>query len=126
MPVIVRVDGRAFHTVLRSAQKPFDPIVVSAMQRVAKSLCNEIQNAKLAYIQSDEISILLNNYEKLETQSWFGNNIQKMVSISAAVATREWHFNPALNPRSTYESPQATFDSRIFVLPKEATTRRYS
>lgn len=103
-PVILRVDGRAFHTLLRGAEKPFDISVMGRMWEVAKDLCEGVDGARLAFTFSDEVSVLVNNYGKLTTEPWFDNKIQKMVSISAAIASLSFG---------------AEFDSRIFVLPKE-------
>ena len=56
------------------------------MNYTAIELCKEVQGCKLGYVQSDEISLLMTNYETTETQSWFENNIQKMVSVAASIA----------------------------------------
>lgn len=109
MPVIIRVDGKAFHTLTRGCDKPFDLPLMDAMNKTAECLVNQIQNARLAYVQSDEISILLVDYNKYESQQWFGGNINKMVSISAAIATLNF---------SKFFGKDAYFDSRCFVLPE--------
>jgi tRNA(His) 5'-end guanylyltransferase len=123
MPVIIRLDGKAFHTLTKKSVKPFDPIFINVMQKTANWLCNNIQGAELAYTQSDEISILLHNYKKLESQAWFDNEIQKIVSISAGTASA--FFSLAYNmhqhtqfPEKASHSTVITFDSRVFVLPE--------
>lgn len=138
LPVIIRIDGRAFHTFTRGFVKPFDNVLHKAMWRTAEELCKQIAGVKLAYIQSDEISLLLTNDDTIETQPWFDNNLQKLVSISASIATLE--FNKALSHETeafrvklleeTYCEDQwvqertyhdalwnAQFDARAFVLP---------
>ncbi|MDR6226161.1 tRNA(His) guanylyltransferase Thg1 family protein [Desmospora profundinema] len=120
MPVIIRVDGRAFHTYTEGMERPFDERLHRAMTAVARDRCENIMGCKLAYVQSDEISLLLTNYEKLTTQSWFNNNIQKMVSVSASMATAR--FNDQMYPIT---GKLATFDSRIFALPKEEVTNYF-
>ncbi|NJP27251.1 tRNA(His) guanylyltransferase Thg1 family protein [Microbispora hainanensis] len=55
---ILRVDGRAFHTFLRDARRPFDPAVMDAMNEVGRALCEEITGSVFAYVQSDECSVL--------------------------------------------------------------------
>lgn len=113
MPVVIRVDGKAFHTATRSCAKPFDLGLSSAMDAVAVELCEAIQGAVFAYVQSDEVSVLLNNYRTLETQAWFGNLLQKMVSVAASVATAAFAGSkPHGMPR------MCTFDARAFVLPE--------
>lgn len=134
MPVIMRIDGRAFHTYTAGCRKPVDKGLVDCMNDTAIALCEEVQGCKLAYVQSDEISLLLTNYETVDTQSWFENNLQKMVSISAAVASvtfteNSWkiwgeqgHNGPGPGYDNNYSTPvikPATFDCRAFVMPKE-------
>ena len=111
IPLIIRIDGRAFHTFARKCEKPWDQELSEAFVKTAQKLIEEIQGAKLAYGFSDEISILITDYDRLESQPWFGKNLNKIVSVSASIATAE--FNHVYN-RST-----ATFDSRTFIIPKE-------
>jgi tRNA(His) 5'-end guanylyltransferase len=86
-PVAIRIDGRAFHTFTKGFQKPFDEVLGNAMVRTMEYLCQNIQGAKLGYTQSDEITILLTDYDTLETDAWFDYEVQKMCSISASMAT---------------------------------------
>lgn len=128
-PVIIRLDGKAFHTFTRGMIKPFDEVLQRTMQDTMKYLCENIQNCKLGYTQSDEITLLLIDYEELNTDAWFGNNIQKMTSVSASMATLA--FNKAfrenvtaLDNGSYYDMmsqkfDKALFDSRVFSIPKE-------
>lgn len=95
MPVIVRIDGRAFHTYTRGFRKPFDPVLMEAMQYTMKYLCEEVQGCTVAYTQSDEISLLLVDYKDLSSQAWFDNEVQKISSITASMATV--YFNRAFN-----------------------------
>lgn len=111
LPVIVRVDGRAFHTVTRGAEKPFDASIADAMDHVAAALMSEIQGAKLAYVQSDEVSVIVVYYGSHDSQPWFANRLQKMTSIAGGVATRAW--NAALSTRP------GEFDARAFALPED-------
>ena len=90
MPVIIRLDGRSFHTFTRGFKKPFDDILIDSMQQTALYLCKNVQNCVLAHTQSDEISLLLIDYKDFDTQPWFDNRIQKMVSTSAALATMKF------------------------------------
>ena len=87
MPVIIRLDGRSFHTFTRGFKKPFDDILVKTMQDTMKYLCENIQGCVLGYTQSDEISLVLTDYAEITTEAWFGNNLQKMCSVSASMAT---------------------------------------
>lgn len=88
-PVIIRVDGKAFHTYTKKEgfERPFDDTFIKLMNQTAIELCKNIQGAKCAYVQSDEISILVTDYDTINTDAWFGYNVQKMASISASIAT---------------------------------------
>ena len=110
MPVILRIDGKAFHTFTRGFKKPFDDNLIEAFQQLSLSLSKEIMNVKLAYLQSDEVSFLLVDYKKEETESWFNNNVQKMSSVSAGLASARF---------SLMFEREASFDARVFVMPKE-------
>lgn len=87
MPVAIRIDGKAFHTFTKGFQKPFDPVLITAMQRTMKYLCENIQGCKIGYTQSDEITLIITDYDTLTTEAWFGYNLQKMCSIAASMAT---------------------------------------
>lgn len=90
-PVIIRIDGKSFHSYTRGFQKPFDPILMKSMQRTMQSLCENIQGCVLGYTQSDEISLLLIDYKDLHSQAWFDNEVQKICSISASLATKTFN-----------------------------------
>lgn len=117
MPVIIRLDGKAFHTYTKNLEKPFSQPMMAAMNQVALSVMDEVQGATFGYTQSDEISILVLNNQKLDSEAWFGNNIQKMVSVAASVASVEMTLlSPTIFNGSTRP---ALFDARAFVLPPE-------
>ena len=86
-PVIIRLDGKAFHTFTRGLKKPYDEIFHNTMNATMKYLCENIQGCKLGYTQSDEITLLLTDYDALTTDAWFDNNVQKICSVSASMAT---------------------------------------
>lgn len=143
MPIIIRMDMKAGHTFTKGMKKPFDDIFVKTMQDTMKYLCENIQGCVLGYTQSDEISLVLTDYAELTTDAWFGNNLQKMCSVSASMATLT--FNKAFNDNivkyidnnldadcgvtkdlTEYtkilinaRNKGAMFDSRVFTIPKE-------
>lgn len=119
---ILRLDGRAFHSYVKKikASKPFDKMLMDHMDATAKYLCENIQGAQFAYCQSDEISILLTDFDKVDTQAWFGGNVQKQVSIAASMATAYFNiYRPWIQSHHDAIAPQAlaTFDARVFVIP---------
>jgi tRNA(His) guanylyltransferase len=86
-PVLARLDGKAFHSLCRSLSKPWDASFIHCMDRAATALCEGIQGARLAYVQSDEISLLLTDYDSIKTEAWFDYEVQKMCSVSASICT---------------------------------------
>jgi tRNA(His) 5'-end guanylyltransferase len=126
-PVIIRLDGRAFHTYTRGFEKPFDETLISAMKYTVQKLCEEVQNVKVAYSQSDEITLFLADYESKNTQQWFNGNIQKMVSLAASIAT--YHFNDFMDKNHWNKFPEkrkpATFDARVFNLPRHEVVNNF-
>lgn len=86
-PVAIRIDGKAFHTFTRGFVKPFDEVLGNAMVRTMEYLCKNIQGCVFGYTQSDEITLLLIDYQTFETDAWFDYEVQKMCSIAASMAT---------------------------------------
>lgn len=141
MPIVIRMDMKAGHTFTKGMKKPFDDIFVKTMQETMKYLCENIQGCVLGYTQSDEISLVLVDYAELTTDAWFGNNLQKMCSVSASMTTLA--FNKAFTRNISKQSKRlyiehleekdasyieslkiamnkgAMFDSRVFTIPKE-------
>ena len=141
MPVAIRIDGKAFHTFTKGFQKPFDEVLIKTMQETTKYLCENIQGCVFGYTQSDEITLILVDYKKLDTSAWFDYEVQKLCSISASMTTmafnkffyenvRKFSFNrteaPArdklLNTYLDAIKKGAMFDARCFNIPKEEVT----
>lgn len=124
-PVIVRIDGKAFHTFTKGLKKPYDRNLIKLMQDTTLALCKEVDGCKLGYTQSDEISLLITDWSKKETQAWFQNNLSKIISITASIATLNFNKNLLMlalcgeNNVWQDKSMKALFDSRAFNLPKE-------
>lgn len=135
-PVAIRIDGKAFHTFTRGFQKPFDEILMRSMQETMKYLCENIQGCVFGYTQSDEITLILIDYQKFTSSAWFDYEVQKMCSIAASMATMAFNKFFAKNVdiyNSTppiFADPQANiylaaaekgamFDARCFNIPKE-------
>jgi tRNA(His) 5'-end guanylyltransferase len=119
IPKIIRVDGKAFHTLLANAQRPYDISVMGAMIEGAKRVIAEIGGiCRMCYIQSDEASFLINDFLTIQTQPWFANNIQKMVSVTASMFT--CGFNDAYLRYDEYNVKLGScgyFDARVFTIP---------
>lgn len=150
-PVAIRIDGKAFHTFTRDFKKPFDEVLIKSMQQTMLYLCENIQGCVLGYTQSDEITLILQDYKTLTTSAWFDYEIQKICSISASMATMafnkifnnnvsEWCNQNNLSYISVFNDDKdpelvkmcniywdavhkgAMFDARCFNIPKEEVT----
>lgn len=129
MPTIIRLDGKAFHTYTKGLVKPFDEGLIEDMQLTTAFLCQNIQGCKFGYTQSDEITLVLTDYDNLQTDAWFDGNVQKMTSISASMATAKFNQLRLLRElkESSYEmsmgdigySTLAFFDARVFQIPEK-------
>ena len=145
MPVVIRLDGKAFHTFTKGFKRPYDEILHKTMNETMKYLCENIQGCKLGYTQSDEITLLLTDYDTLTTDAWFDNNVQKICSVSASMATMafnkffayEYEFYNTTHPEDWEAVPigtksygmilysklcNAMFDSRCFNTPEDEVT----
>jgi tRNA(His) 5'-end guanylyltransferase len=125
MPLILRLDGKAFHTYTRRMTKPYDAKLHELMCETTKYLMEEIQAAQIGYTQSDEISIFVHDYKRLNSDAWFDKNVQKIVSVAASIAASFF----SLNSHKLFEDLDigeplvndckiAHFDCRAFVLPE--------
>ena len=147
VPAIIRLDGKAFHTFTRGFEKPFDHVLMKAMKDTMLYLCENIQGCVLGYTQSDEITLVLIDYQTLTSDAWFDYNVEKMTSISASMATLAFNrafakcvasFNGTVldrkmdDPDGSFAKEQrlclsynkamdrgALFDSRVFNVPRE-------
>lgn len=90
-PVVIRLDGRSWHTFTKGFKKPFDDILIKSMQDTMLYLCKNIHGCVFGYTQSDEITLILIDYQTLTTSAWFDYEVQKMCSISASMATLEFN-----------------------------------
>jgi tRNA(His) 5'-end guanylyltransferase len=116
-PVIVRVDGKAFHTMTRLCADPFDASLCRAMDSAAQKVMKQMQNCRLVYTQSDEASFLLMDTATLTTEPWLGNRVQRITSVSASAMTIFFHEFAELHRVPIGFG--AMFDARCFNLPTE-------
>jgi tRNA(His) guanylyltransferase len=119
---VIRLDGKAFHSYTRGLEKPFSQPFINAMVDAAKAVMSEIQGTCLAYIQSDEVSILIADFNTIQTEAPFDYNIQKLTSVSASIMT--WHFNKFMYLYAAHQKP-GYFDSRVFSIPERTEVYNY-
>lgn len=116
-PVIIRLDGKAFHTYTKNCDKPFDQDLHNIRKEVLQYLCENIQGCILGYSQSDEITLVLKDWYTYNSQSWFDNGVQKLCSVSASLATAAWNNLIYKYNLQDKFSGFAVFDARCFNLP---------
>ena len=149
-PVMIRIDGKSFHTFTKNFNKPFDNVLIKTMQDTMKYLCENIQGCVFGFTQSDEITLVLVDYKKLTSSAWLDYEVQKMCSISASMATMIFNkvfsnnvhmeimdYKSSMVPQSMEFQQKimkyhealtnamvkgAMFDSRCFNVPKEEVT----
>lgn len=143
-PVACRIDGKAFHTLTRGFNRPFDEILIKSMQDTMKYLCENVEGCVLGYQQSDEITLILIDYKKLNSDAFFDYEVQKMCSIIASMATMAFNkyfsknvckFVDETYKNKTHDKERiycgtilkamengAMFDTRVFNIPKEEVT----
>lgn len=120
MPLIVRLDGVAFRIYTKGLVKP-DQNLIDCMDQTATYLCKNIQGVKLSYVQSDEISLLIYDND-FESQPWFDNNLQKIVSVSAAKASA---YFSSISDKIFGKTKLAAFDARAFIVPLDEVTNSF-
>ncbi len=122
---IIRLDGVHFHTYTKGFRRPFDHVLMGVLDRATIDLCHIVDGIKFAYVQSDEVSLLLTDFTNPTTESWFDGNIQKLVSVSASTLTAYFNeYMGRVKPEQRYK-PLATFDSRVFTIPDSTEVENY-
>lgn len=114
LPIIARLDGKAFHSFTKNLKKPFDDGFMLLMQNTAKYLVEET-NAIIGYTQSDEITLIYYS-DNIKSQIFMGGKHSKMISILSSMATA--YFNKNLTkylPSKANSCP--LFDCRVFNVP---------
>lgn len=128
-PVIMRLDGKAFHTftkkLLDTKTTPYSNVMHECMAFAMYQLVKRIQGCVLGYTQSDEITLLLRDYDTLETQAWYDYNIEKMVSVSATIAANAFNYKFKTFQPQHYLEDYAEFDSRVHNIPREEVANNF-
>jgi len=125
-PIIIRVDGKSFHTWTKGCQRPFDQTLITCMFESAKEVAKQMQGCKALYAQSDEVTFVLTDDTTLDSQQWFGGRQNKIESVTAAMMTAYFNKNWLHSvPRHMVDYDfhvdytPAIFDARAFQCPKD-------
>lgn len=118
VPVIVRIDGRAFHTWSKGLRSPYDETFHEMMCYAMVRLCETTMGARLGYHFSDEVSLFLADYRHVDEEAHFDYSLQKLVSVMASEFTA-W-FAEACRARGLLGAlGVAEFDCRAFNVPRD-------
>lgn len=135
--VLLRLDGKAFHSYTKGLAKPFDSLLMAAMDRTLVTLCEQVQSVRMGYVESDEISLLLTAFRDVEPSDsnpagrqtgelWMGGVEAKLLSLSAAIATATFNqvrmeqfaqLGEAAPPLAQFHRSPALFDARMWTFP---------
>lgn len=125
VPILAMVDGRSFSRLIKNKfKKPFDEDFIDMMNNVALALCENVQGVKCAYVQSDEITLLLD--DSIEGDVFFSGRLCKMNSIIASIASSK--FQTEMTERQVAEEdsdimgairnmPLYQFDCKVWNVP---------
>lgn len=131
--IIIRLDGKAFHTFTKGMERPFDTLLANAMATATLELCKDTQTCVFGYTQSDEITLVLKIPDRIKSQSYLDNKLHKQISLSASKLTNKfmqtfiaesenrhriglWSLEELNRYRQKYF--KAEFDSRVFNIPE--------
>lgn len=113
---LLRLDGKAFHTFTKGFERPYDTTLMGWMDAAARALCEQIEGARFAYVQSDEIQVLMTDFGRVDTNMWFDGEVQKIVSVSAAIATASFNSAASRWAQSVLETPHVASEARTKAL----------
>jgi tRNA(His) 5'-end guanylyltransferase len=125
-PIIIRIDGKSFHTFTKGCHKPFDNTLINTMFNAAKDVAKQMQGCKALYAQSDEVTFVLDDSDTIETQQWFGGRQNKIESVTAGLMTayfnKHWTISKTFKEINDFDAISyvpAVFDARAFQCPRE-------
>ena len=126
--VLVMLDGRSFSNLIKNKfEKPFDESFIDMMNQTAQYVCENVEGTKFAYVQSDEISLVLTDFDTPTTDSFFGYRLCKLTSLIASIATAKFNRlmikyrlekGMGINPGDVIDnSPLYQFDCKVWNVP---------
>jgi|SRR5271165_2126443 len=115
LPVITIVNGRQFKKLTSLLNKPFDINFFEILTAAAIKLMQEIDGSLFSYSFNDEIVIVSRNDQTNDTQPYYDNRVQKIVSITASIASIE--FNKMAQAKNIELFGDPVFTSKCFVVP---------
>lgn len=118
VPVIVRVDGKSFHTFCKSFEKPYDETLNECLTNTLIFLCKKVQGVVYGQRHSDEMSLLLLDFQHMNSEACFDYNVQKMSSVIAGLCSTEFCRQLLLHDKLSLDKEFPSFDGRAFNMPE--------
>ncbi len=117
IPIYARLDGRNFSSLTKGMARPFDKDFSQIMHDTAMVMVQKT-NARIVYVQSDEISLVWMTDEPGE-ELFFGGKVQKLCSILASMATSAFIVSMLKSPHTSRVDRMPHFDARVLQLPNK-------
>ena len=124
LPVLARIDGRAFHSFTRDLQRPYDYRLSNMMIELTKKMVADT-GALIGYTQSDEVSLVWYSEDPKKSQIYFDGRPMKMISQLSATATLIFYEAVKNQLPQKYAERRPTFDARVWVVPTKAEAANY-
>lgn len=115
VPIIICINGKNFSKATQLLNKPYDPKFAETILSTTLKLCNDVEGALFAFQFNDEIVIISRNDQNSDTNPWYDNKLQKLCSVTSALATM--HFNKYANSLNLDMIGDPIFTSQIFAVP---------
>lgn len=118
LPIYARIDGRGFSRFTAGMARPYDAGMARTMIETASGLV-ERTHAKIAFVQSDEISLVW-LADGDTAQTIFDGRIQKLCSVLASLSTALFMAALTKDDRlCRYAERLPHFDCRVLQLPSK-------
>jgi len=115
LPLLARLDGRAFHTFTRDLRRPYEPGMSTAMIETTRYLVHEM-TALIGYTQSDEITLAWYEPSQSLSDYAFDGRFQRFASVLAGMASARFcQLVVEHLPAKVRETPH--FDCRVWQVP---------
>ncbi len=115
LPIIIAVNGRSFSKLTSLLDKPYCTKFAECIFSTMLRLCTEVEGALFAYQHNDEIAVVIRNDQNLDTSPWYDNRVQKISSVTAAIASV--HFNNCATAIDLNLMGEPIFTSQVFAVP---------
>lgn len=115
LPIIIIINGRSSSKLTQLLDKPYCAKFSECILSTTLRLCSEVEGTLFGYQFNDEIILVVRNDQHPDTLPWYDNRLQKICSVTSAIATM--HFNDCASSISLNLTGDPIFTSQVFVVP---------